>query len=160
SRAATDDVIGKMQTSELLACLPGVGRAGAAYIMEQLGIAQSRRAGSLGQNQREALMGELRQVPPSLAPSPPPPPVPPATVTTDPEMISAHDYVVALDHHHFYLYSCLCPEEDYPLGDLPMLAWGELSELGQRAYENDGIAQIPVEYGRSGTLVVLSPHQT
>src|SRR5215469_2447715 len=55
SKAATDHVVGKMQVSALIACLPGVGESGAAYIMERLGIAESRRAGSLGRNQREAL---------------------------------------------------------------------------------------------------------
>jgi ribosomal protein S13 len=114
SRAATDDLIGKMQVSELLACLPGFGRAGAAYIMEQLGIAPSRRARSLGQNQREALMGELPPIPPSLAtpPSPPPPPLLAASVTSDPEMITAQDLVVKANYGQIYIFSHEGQEED------------------------------------------------
>jgi ribosomal protein S13 len=112
-RAATDDLIGMMQVSDLLACLPGVGTAGAAYIMEQLGIASSRRVRSLGQNQREALMGELPRVPPSLA-APPgsPPAVPPASVTTDPEMISARDLIVRADYHQICISSRGGEDED------------------------------------------------
>jgi ribosomal protein S13 len=113
-RAATDDLIGRMAVRGLLACLPGVGEAGAAYIMEQLGIASSRRAGSLGQNQREALMGELPQVPPSLAPPPsfPEPSVPPASMTTDPEMISAQDLIVQADYHTIFIFSDGGEDED------------------------------------------------
>jgi len=51
------------------------------------------------------------------------------------------------------------PEEDYPLDDLPELAMDELSDLLQMAGEGIGIAQIPVEYSFSGTILVLSPHQ-
>jgi ribosomal protein S13 len=113
-RAATDDLIGMMQVSNLLACLPGVGEAGAAYIMEQLGIAQARRVGSLGQLQREALMGELPQAPPSLAvpPGSPPPALPPASVTTDPEMISAQDLIVPADYGQILIFSYGGEEED------------------------------------------------
>jgi ribosomal protein S13 len=113
-RAATDELIGIMAVRDLLACLPGVGKAGAAYIMEQLGIAESRRVGSLGQNQREALMGELPQVPPSLAPppGPPPPTMPPASLTADPEMISAQDLIVPADYHQIYIHSYEGEEED------------------------------------------------
>ncbi len=77
----------------------------------------------------------------------------------DPRLLAADDYIVELDHGQFWLYSCLCPEEDYPLDDLPELAWDDLSDLLQRATEGDGIAQVPVEYSFSGTLLVLSPHQ-
>jgi hypothetical protein len=113
-RAATDELIGMMQVSDLLACLPGVGQAGAAYIMEQLGIGSSRRVRGLGQNQREALMGELPQVPPSLAalPGSLPPTVPPASVTTDPEMISAQDLIVQADHGQILIFSSGGENED------------------------------------------------
>ena len=114
ARAAADDLIGRMQVSDLLACLPGVGQAGAAYIMEQLGIAPARQVRGLGQNQREALMGELPQVPPSVAapPGSPPPTVPPASVTTDPEMISAQDLIVQADYGQIYIFSPGGGEED------------------------------------------------
>jgi hypothetical protein len=74
-------------------------------------------------------------------------------------LLTAHDYIVRLDYGQFWLSSCLCPEEDYPLDDLPELAMDELSDLLQKAHEGDGIAQLPVEYSFSGTLLVLSPHQ-
>jgi hypothetical protein len=77
----------------------------------------------------------------------------------DSRLLTAHDYVVPLDHGQFWLSSCLCPEEDYPLEDLPELAWDELGDLLQQAQETDGIAQIPVEFSFSGTVLVLSPHQ-
>jgi len=114
SKAATDHVVGKMQVSALIACLPGVGESGAAYIMERLGIAESRRAGSLGRNQREALMGELPQVPPSLVapPGPQPPPAPPVIVTTDPEMISAQDLIVTADYGQVLIFSLAGEDDD------------------------------------------------
>lgn len=77
----------------------------------------------------------------------------------DSRLLTAHDYIVALDDGQFWLSSCLCPEEDYPLDDLPELAWDELGDLLQEATQGDGIAQIPVEFTFSGTLLVLSPHQ-
>src|SRR5262245_23619670 len=58
---AADDVIGKMKVSELLAWVPGVGRAGAAQIMQRLGIAESRRVRSLAEGPRRALIAELAQ---------------------------------------------------------------------------------------------------
>ena len=74
--------------------------------------------------------------------------------------LAAHDYVVALDYHQFWLYSCLCPEEDYSLPDLPEVRRDELDDLLDRAHKGDGIAQVPVEYTFSGTLLVVCPHQT
>lgn len=113
SRAATDRLVGTMQVSGLLALLPGVGEAGAAYIMEQLGISHARRVGSLGQSQREALMGELPQVPPSVAPPDSlPPTAPPASVTTDPEMLSAQDLIVQADYGQILIFSFGGENED------------------------------------------------
>jgi len=116
SRGATDDVIGVMKVSSLLAWLPGVGQAGAAQIMERLGIAESRRVRSLGQHQREALAGEFSQVrlPP---PGPPSDPAPPAgqggNVSADPAgMVSAQDLAVAADHGQIYIFSIAGEEED------------------------------------------------
>jgi hypothetical protein len=53
----TDDVIGKMKVSSLLEALPGVGKVRARRIMEELGIAESRRIRGLGPNQRAAICG-------------------------------------------------------------------------------------------------------
>ena len=74
--------------------------------------------------------------------------------------LAAHDYVVALDYGEFWLYSCLCPEEDYSVADRPELARDELDDLLRRALEGDSIAQTPVEYTFGSTLLVLCPHQT
>lgn len=149
-RAATDDLIGMMQVSELLACLPGVGKAGAAYIMEQLGIAQSRRVRSLGQLQREALMGELPQVPPSLAapPGSPPPTASPASVTTDPEMISVQDLIVEADFGQICIFS-------YGGGDGDEDDWrGHLNEAYNDARESGRFVGVG-----SGFIDLLTPGQ-
>ena len=52
----TDDAIARMRIVELLEALPGIGRVRAAAIMDQLGIAQSRRVRGLGIHQRRALV--------------------------------------------------------------------------------------------------------
>lgn len=52
----TNDVIGKMRVSQLLQCIPGVGKVRAQQIMEELEIATSRRLRGLGDRQRKALL--------------------------------------------------------------------------------------------------------
>ena len=56
SSAGEDDVLARMRVSELLESLPGIGKVRAAAIMEQLGIAASRRVRGLGVHQRQALV--------------------------------------------------------------------------------------------------------
>ncbi|WP_427131401.1 integration host factor, actinobacterial type [Pseudarthrobacter sp. S9] len=56
SSGESDDAIARMRIAELLEALPGIGRVRAAAIMEQLGIAQSRRVRGLGIHQRRALV--------------------------------------------------------------------------------------------------------
>ncbi|MCU1511242.1 MAG: DNA-binding protein [Arthrobacter sp.] len=56
SSGDTDDAIARMRIVELLEALPGIGRVRAAAIMEQLGIAASRRVRGLGIHQRRALV--------------------------------------------------------------------------------------------------------
>ena len=56
SAGETDDAIARMRIVELLEALPGIGRVRAAAIMEQLGIAASRRVRGLGIHQRRALV--------------------------------------------------------------------------------------------------------
>lgn len=56
SAGASDDAIARMRIVELLEALPGIGRVRAAAIMEQLGIAGSRRVRGLGVHQRRALV--------------------------------------------------------------------------------------------------------
>lgn len=56
SAAAGDDALARMRVAELLEALPGIGKVRAAAIMDQLGIAASRRVRGLGVHQRQALV--------------------------------------------------------------------------------------------------------
>jgi hypothetical protein len=56
SAGESDDAIARMRVAELLEALPGIGQVRAAAIMEQLGIAASRRVRGLGIHQRRALV--------------------------------------------------------------------------------------------------------
>lgn len=56
ARAETDDIAKKTKVSALIKALPGVGAVKAAQILEELAIADSRRIGGLGVNQRQALL--------------------------------------------------------------------------------------------------------
>lgn len=51
-----DAAIGKMRVSALLESIPGVGKAKARAIMEQFGIAESRRVRGLGSVQTKNLI--------------------------------------------------------------------------------------------------------
>lgn len=51
-----NDAIGKMRVSALLESMPGIGRVRARQIMDEVGIAQSRRVRGLGQHQTSALI--------------------------------------------------------------------------------------------------------
>lgn len=51
-----NEAIGKMRVSALLESMPGVGRAKARQIMQEVGIAESRRVRGLGANQTAALL--------------------------------------------------------------------------------------------------------
>ncbi|HEY9409827.1 MAG TPA: integration host factor, actinobacterial type [Jiangellaceae bacterium] len=52
----TNEVIGKMKVSALLESLPGVGKVRAKQIMDEIGIAETRRVRGLGTNQASALI--------------------------------------------------------------------------------------------------------
>ncbi|MDJ0320071.1 integration host factor, actinobacterial type [Pseudarthrobacter sp. PS3-L1] len=54
--SATDDALARLRVVELLEALPGIGKVRASAIMEQLGIARSRRLRGLGIHQRRALV--------------------------------------------------------------------------------------------------------
>ncbi|YAL81985.1 integration host factor, actinobacterial type [Dermacoccaceae bacterium W4C1] len=56
-----NEVIGKMKVSALLESVPGVGRVRAAAVMEEIGIAPSRRVRGLGANQIAALLQRFEQ---------------------------------------------------------------------------------------------------
>lgn len=51
-----NEAIGKMRVTALLESMPGVGRARARQIMDDVGIAHSRRVRGLGTNQIAALL--------------------------------------------------------------------------------------------------------
>ena len=57
--AENDEAVAKLKVSALLESLPGVGKARAAAVMEQLEIAPSRRVRGLGERQRQALLNEF-----------------------------------------------------------------------------------------------------
>ncbi|WP_349827974.1 integration host factor, actinobacterial type [Brevibacterium litoralis] len=54
--AEGDPHLTKMKVKDLLRSLPGVGDRRAETIMEEIGIAESRRLGGLGVHQRSALL--------------------------------------------------------------------------------------------------------
>jgi hypothetical protein len=56
SSGESDEAIARMRVAELLEALPGIGQVRSAAIMEQLGIAASRRVRGLGIHQRRALV--------------------------------------------------------------------------------------------------------
>jgi DNA uptake protein ComE-like DNA-binding protein len=57
--ADSDDVVGKLKVVSLLESLPGVGKVKARRIMEEVGIADTRRVRGLGAQQRAALLERL-----------------------------------------------------------------------------------------------------
>ncbi len=52
----SDDVVGKLKVVALLESLPGVGKVKAKAIMEEVGIAETRRVRGLGPHQAAALI--------------------------------------------------------------------------------------------------------
>ncbi|PZS40879.1 MAG: integration host factor [Pseudonocardiales bacterium] len=59
-RATTDSMVAKTRVTQLLKSVPGYGEVKVTALMEQTGIAPSRRAGGLGERQRRALCDALR----------------------------------------------------------------------------------------------------
>ena len=57
-QATGDDVAGKLKVISVLESLPGVGKVKARRLMEQIGIAETRRLQGLGANQRAELVRE------------------------------------------------------------------------------------------------------
>ncbi|GAB2483732.1 integration host factor [Promicromonospora xylanilytica] len=51
-----DDVVGKLKVVDMLESLPGVGKVKAKVIMEEIGIAETRRVRGLGPHQSAALI--------------------------------------------------------------------------------------------------------
>ena len=59
AKADTDDVVGKLKVVNMLESLPGVGKVKARRLMEEIGIADTRRVRGLGAQQRQALLDAL-----------------------------------------------------------------------------------------------------
>ena len=55
----TDEAVSRLKVTELLEATPGIGKVRSAAIMEQIGIAPTRRVRGLGQHQRRALVEYL-----------------------------------------------------------------------------------------------------
>ncbi|MGI9624708.1 MAG: integration host factor, actinobacterial type [Acidimicrobiales bacterium] len=55
-QASQDDIVGKTKVLAVLESLPGVGKVKARRLMEDIGIAESRRLRGLGDQQRAALL--------------------------------------------------------------------------------------------------------
>lgn len=56
SLADNDDIVGKTKCLAILESLPGVGKVKARRLMEDIGIAESRRLRGLGDQQRASLL--------------------------------------------------------------------------------------------------------
>ena len=59
SLADKDDVVGKTKVIAVLESLPGVGKVKARRLMEEVGIADSRRLRGLGDQQRATLLATI-----------------------------------------------------------------------------------------------------
>ncbi len=57
--ASRDDVVGKTKVLAVLESLPGVGKVKARRLMEEIGIAESRRLRGLGDQQRASLLASF-----------------------------------------------------------------------------------------------------
>lgn len=58
-RAQTEEALSRLKVSDLLESAPGIGKVRSAAIMEEIGIAQTRRVRGLGVHQRKALIEYL-----------------------------------------------------------------------------------------------------
>ncbi len=57
-KASTDELVGKMKVISVLESLPGIGKVKARKLMDEIGVAETRRLQGLGSNQRERLIQE------------------------------------------------------------------------------------------------------
>jgi S13-like protein len=60
-RAGEDEALAGMRVSALVEALPGYGRVRAGALLDELGIAPSRRVRGLGPRQRAALLARVDQ---------------------------------------------------------------------------------------------------
>jgi hypothetical protein len=56
-----DDSVQKMKVLAVLESLPGLGKVKARRLMEEIGIAETRRVQGLGANQKKALLDKIGQ---------------------------------------------------------------------------------------------------
>lgn len=56
--ASSNELIGKMKVISVLESLPGIGKVKARKLMEEIGVAETRRLQGLGSNQKERLIQE------------------------------------------------------------------------------------------------------
>lgn len=59
NRAKDDKTVAKTKVTQLLKAVPGIGQVKATALLEQAGIDPDRRAGGLGERQRETLLNAL-----------------------------------------------------------------------------------------------------
>lgn len=57
--ADRDDIVGKTKALAVIESLPGVGKVKARRLMDEIGIAESRRLRGLGEQQRAALLAAV-----------------------------------------------------------------------------------------------------
>jgi hypothetical protein len=58
-RAEQDEAVSRLKVSDLLESVPGIGQVRSAAIMDEIGIARTRRLRGLGVHQRKALIAYL-----------------------------------------------------------------------------------------------------
>ncbi|GAA2116035.1 integration host factor, actinobacterial type [Kocuria atrinae] len=58
-RGDSDEAVSRLKVTDLLEATPGIGKVRSAAIMDQIGIARTRRVRGLGQHQRRALIDYL-----------------------------------------------------------------------------------------------------
>lgn len=56
AQGESDDVVGKTKMLTILESLPGLGKVKARRLMDEVGIADTRRVKGLGENQRAKLL--------------------------------------------------------------------------------------------------------
>jgi ribosomal protein S13 len=61
SEAEKDEIVGRMKVLAVLESLPGIGKVKARRIMEEIGIADTRRVQGLGAIQRKRLIEETER---------------------------------------------------------------------------------------------------
>lgn len=61
ARGETEEAISRLKVTDLIEAVPGIGSVKAQRIMEEIGIAATRRIRGLGAHQKKALIDRLEQ---------------------------------------------------------------------------------------------------